>query len=547
VSAAGGDSRGASRIDPRLGAGVLAALAVVATAVVYRPLPRVYFFADDFVCMLNILNRGVVRFVLEPFGGHLLFVRNTIFWVSYVFFGFDPRPYYWMAYLTHLVNVWLFFRVTRRLTDSAVLACLGAAMWGTSPLCLGTLGWYSVYGQVLVGTITLFLLDRLTARAEHPAPLPGPVALGWYLLLLAGVSCFGTGIGVALVFPVVLFLLLPATLRQWRVSLAFLSLLVVVPVMYFGFWRLYGLYFPIPMSEAIQRQLTLSRYWPILDMTRHLIAYAITGVVQGLYFQSNAYPGQASQIVTTSFLAVLLVVLVGGENPTRRRLLALASLCLGVYALVAMGRSNVYLLFNLEPAESARQARYHYVGIIPLAMAVAVMVGQLARWTRLRSVLPAVALVLWFAMMGDVFARRGLHVEQRAPIRTWVSTAQALLAQRIEAEPPGADVVFENSPPPPYVMGPMLGHAEFPGMAGIFVLTYPTNVVRGRRVEFVERVPGVLEASKDPASNRRLAGLLVAPNAAVRTRSDGRTPGRSDAPPGRPAPRDPSAPSLGLP
>lgn len=485
------------------------------SAVVYRPVGRTYFFADDFVCMFRILNQGFVRFVVEPFGGHLLFVRNTVYWLSHQLFGFNARPYYLTALVTHLVNVWLFFRVTRRLTGSAVLACLGAAMWGTSPLCLGTLGWYSVYGQALVGTILLFLLDRVTARAEDAAPISARAALGWYLLVLAAVSCFGTGIGVALVFPVMLFLLHPAAFRQRGVRLAFLSLFVVVPGIYFGFWRVYALYFPISMSEAIQREAALSRYWPIVDMTRHLAAFAVTGVLQGFFFDPQAYPGQASHVATTLYVLTLVAVLVRADGVTRRRLLALVALCGGVYVLVAMGRSNVYLLFNLEPAESARQARYHYIGIIPVAMALAVMLGELARWSRFRSVVHAVALAAWMVVMGREFARHGLFIDRRQAIRTWVSISQFLLAEQIEKQAPGDTVSFENSEPPGYVLGPMLHHPEFPGLAGVFVLTYPTNVVQGRRIEFIEHNRAVLAASKDPASNQRLAGLLVAPKDAA--------------------------------
>ena len=111
-------------------------------AAVYHPLLSVYFFADDFVCLFDIVNKGFLRFFVQPFGGHLLFVRNAVFYVSYLAFGFRAGPYYAVALATHLLNVWLFFRVARRFTGSAVVASFGAALWGTSPLCLGTLAWY---------------------------------------------------------------------------------------------------------------------------------------------------------------------------------------------------------------------------------------------------------------------------------------------------------------------------------------------------------------------------------------------------------------------
>src|SRR5262249_6464135 len=155
----------------------------------------------------------------------------------------------------------------------------------------------------------------------------------------AGFSCFGTGIGVALAFPAVLFLLLPETFRQRGVRIAFLGLLVLVPALYFGFQRLHALFVPVPFSESILPSVALSQYWPIVAMLWHLIAFSITGVVQGFFFVPNDYPGRASDIVVPLYLVVLVVVLFGSDAATRRRILALVCLSVGVYALVAMGRS----------------------------------------------------------------------------------------------------------------------------------------------------------------------------------------------------------------
>src|ERR1051326_5427230 len=247
-------------------------------------------------------------------------------------------------------------------------------------------------------------------------------------------------------------------------------------------------------------------------MLRHLIAFAITGVVQGFFFVPNDYPGRASEIVVPLYVAVLLAVLVGSDAATRRRILALVCLCVGVYALVAMGRSNVYLMFKVEPAASARQPRYHYVGIIPIALLLCMMVAQVTRWTGRRSLVSGLALASWIVVMGQAFVRFAFPIEQRASVKRYVQSSLQKIAAAIDAQPAGSDVYIENDEAPAYVLGPMLHHPEFPGLAGLFVLAYPSNDVRGRHVHFVERHPVVLGASRNPASNHRLAGLLVAPD-----------------------------------
>ncbi len=473
---------------------------------VFWPLTRVYFFADDFVAMLDIANRGFLRFVIEPFGGHLYVVRNAIFYVVYRLFGFDPHPYYWSALLTHLVNVWLFFRVARAFTDNPALACLGATVWGTCPLLGGALGWYSVYGQVLVGTILLVVLERVEASA---APVSSRVVAGWCALLLAGVFCFGVGIGIALVFPLVLFLLRPDALAERSSQVVVLSLVALVPALYFGIRRLYFHFVPMPMQDAILAAVALSHYGPIAAMLWHLIGVGVTGIVAGFFLPPPAYPGPASRSLVALFLVAILVGVVRGDGAARRRIGALASLVVATYALVAVGRANVYALLEVQPWVAARVPRYHYVGTIPLALLLVVLVGQAVR--RQARVASGAVLAGWLVAASAAFVRSGWRLEERQPVRAWVAAGMQSIDARIAAAPVGGDVYIENQRAPFYVLGPMLGPAEFPGLAGIFVLAHPGNVVDGRRVHFVEPDAATRTHYSSPAENRRLAELLVGP------------------------------------
>jgi hypothetical protein len=120
--------------------------------------------------------------------------------------------------------------------------------------------------------------------------------------------------------------------------------------------------------------------------------------------------------------------------------------------------------------------------------------------------------------MGWAFVRWPPNIDARPDIRGWVNVSLRGIAAQIHAEAPGHDVYIENAEAPGYVLGPMLHEPEFPGLAGLFVLSYPGNVIDGRRVHFIERYPPVLLMSRDPARNHRLAGLLVAPEAVAAAR-----------------------------
>jgi AraC family transcriptional regulator of adaptative response/methylated-DNA-[protein]-cysteine methyltransferase len=96
---------------------------------------------------------NVLGGVISAGGGHLLVTSNAVFYVMDLFFGAHPEPYYWLALLTHLLNVGLFFAVVRLFTQSPYVACFGATLWGIAPLNEAAIGWYSVFGQVLVATV----------------------------------------------------------------------------------------------------------------------------------------------------------------------------------------------------------------------------------------------------------------------------------------------------------------------------------------------------------------------------------------------------------
>jgi hypothetical protein len=191
----------------------LAACPVLLAAVAYAWIVRVGFRGDDLVHLYRIANVGPLDFVLTPFGGHALAIRNLAFLLSRHAFGLRPAAFMSTMLLTHLVNVWLCYRVSLRLTNDPFAAGTAAALWGMAPDSADTLSWYSVYGQVMATTALACLLVML-ARKDAPArPTPGFLAA---LLALAaiGAFCFGTGLAVALVFPLVVVIVRPAVLGR---------------------------------------------------------------------------------------------------------------------------------------------------------------------------------------------------------------------------------------------------------------------------------------------------------------------------------------------
>jgi hypothetical protein len=494
-----------------------ALLPVLLAAWVYFPVTRSYFFADDFVCLASILNDGFLRFVLRPFGGHNLLVRNLAFYGSYQLFGMRAELYFWTVLLTHLLNVWLLFRVLRNVTASLALACFGAALWGTSPVQVGTLGWYSVYGQVLVAAILLVVLDRATARAHTGTAPSARGAAAWYALLLIGTTCFGTGVGVALAFPVVLFLVLPAAWRHPGIRLAYLGLPLVVAAGYFGFRRLYTVFEPLTFSEVVAGNLSPPRVRGALLILPDLLAVSVDTSMSSTFFSAAQWPTGSTPIVLGVFVVGLAVVLWRGDAATRRIAVAMLVLATGIYLVIGLGRAPVGGATDDVMHWLASQSRYHYVGTIPMVVLICLTLATLGGMGPLRAV-PRTPLLLAGLAVGTVgYLRSNFAIDARADVRRYVAGVQRGIAAEVDARAPGTTVYLENGRPSPVMLGPMIVKvgAIFPGRAAVFLITWPGDELNGRRVRFIERDPVVLgwiERWPDTPFGR----LLVGPDALPR-------------------------------
>jgi hypothetical protein len=496
----------------RLGRLLLLGIPLALTVWIYHPITRVFFFADDLVHLVEIENEGPLVFLLRPFGGNAFLGRNLVFLTTYRLFGPDPTVFQWTVLVTHLLNVWLLFGVLRTLTASATIACFGATLWGVAPLALGSLGWYAAFGHVLVGTTLLLVLRSVTSLAAAGATIPPRAAAWWYALLLVGTTCYGPGIGVALVFPVVLVLLLPAAWRQPAVRWAFLLLPPVTLGLYFGLRWLYTLVGTITFEEIAHSRLALAGFGNAPILLGHFLLYSSAATILA-FFMPATHPSPMAWMALAALLAGVALVLWRGSRDTRRDALAMLVLWVGVYLMIAAGRANVLAAFKVPPAVGAATQRYHYAGTIPIVALLCLALQQLGRLPGLRAIPAWVALAVGLALLvrGDPAHR--FAIDERPAVRGFYLGAVRDIASAVAAAPPGEIVYVENATTPRYVLGPMLPRRLIPGRATMFLLRDPALRLDGREVRFVERNPDVLAWYRKPERARSpLARLLVAPD-----------------------------------
>jgi hypothetical protein len=487
--------------------GLLVLVPLALTVWVYYPITRVFFFADDFVHQAEIINERALVFLLKPFGGQAFLGRNLVYLGLYHLFGPDPVALQRIVLLTHLVNVVIAFAALRAFTGSAWLACLGATVFGASPLVTGTLGWYAAFGHVLVGTILWgVLLGVARAIASDRVP-PTRTVAGWCALLLVGATCYGPGMGVACAFPVTAVVLLPAIIRRPRVLATLLALPVATLALYVGLRWAYTRIGQLPLEEILQQKLAMSGFQHIPPLFGHLLGYSLAGTLLGFFLKT--YPGWSASLAVVAFAGGLAFVAWRGSAVSRRTVLAMVLLWLGAYLVIAAGRAHIYALFNMSPAVSAMMGRYHYAGLIPLVVGVCVTIQVIVRTLgpgRLPAVaVPGLLLAVW--MFG--YVHRHAQIDEHPLAHDWFLSTRQGIAAAVAAAPPGT-VYLENGTTPRFVLGPALPDRLFPGRAGVFLLSHPSGRLDGRDVRFIERDPEVLgQYAAEPES--LLGRLLVAP------------------------------------
>jgi hypothetical protein len=494
---------------PRAAWHLLVLVPLAATAWVYHPITRVFFFADDFVHLTEIVNESLPVFLLRPFGGQAFLTRNLIFWASYQAFGPDPVWFQWTVLLAHLVNVWLLFGVLRTLTASATLACLGATLWGTSPLNVGSLGWYAAFGHVLVGT-TLLLVLHLVTRDGAGGPVRTRTAAAACALLLVGSTCYGPGMGVALASPVTLFLLLPAAWRQRGVRVAFLALPAATLAIYVWLRVLYPvLGQPLPPEELFQQRVALSGFEHIPPLAGHLLMYSVAGTLLGFFMPAD-YPHPDATVTVVVFAAGVGFTLWRGDSATRRLVVAMLALWGGLYVMIAAGRAHMFAVFKTAPTEAAMSGRYHYAGLVPLVVVLCVVLRQLGALPVLRRAPASLALATGVALWFSGYLGSDFRIDERQNCQDYFARTQREIADAVRAAPAGAPVTLENGTSPWYVLGMLIPNRLFPGRGAAFLIAHPSGTLDGHELRFVERDPRV-RAEYEDRPETPLGRLLVYP------------------------------------
>jgi len=514
---------------------ILAISALLASAVVHSDALSYQFSLDDYLHLYQAANTGFLEFVMTPHGFHLYQTRNAIFYLLYKLFGVRADCYLAVVLANHLLNVFLLFQVIRNLTSRPLLAAFGAAMWGMSPVNRGCLGWYSAHGAVLVVTWLLWILYDLSLVSRGSGtgePITRLRLAKWYLLLLAAATSYGAGFGIAMFFGFVLWFFLGAGAQRSKVAAVILPLLVLLPLVGLGVQRLHemlsgGLGEPGGGLYALGERVVLDPWFWLgaLKMWVVMIAYGVSSLVFGALMAIGVggigvgplrgVGARAVLLVSVCSLAVfagwLIWTLFGAARAKRDQVAALGVMVGLAYGSIAVGRWGMYSVLGYSVHQVFTVPRYHYIGPAFVAVMLCLLLSEVRIGKLIRGwKIPALALVFWMiAAVGlDRQAARRMMFTDASEQELEYAREISNIREQIAGSPERSEVYIENTRL--RFIRVWGGTVVFPHKAALFVMTFPENRVRDRRVFFIERDRDAVRELRR-RSDTRISSLIVSP------------------------------------
>lgn len=470
------------------------------------------FLYDDFVHMYTVSNLPLIEAITVPMGGHLLHTFTTVIWAVKSLFGMNPFAFLLIGLLVHLAAVYLLFQILSVLTGRAVLAAFGATLWGINPFAAGALGWISVHGQVLATAAVLWVLLDIARCSQSAGVLRNRILARHVILLLMAVTSFGVGLTSAVVLPLLILLWNPVPGERRRLLAVYGAVALTVVVFYLLTMKLQG-----HPSDNLDDKVNLVKQGlgniPMISAAfADLMAIGSSALVLGplLVGKLSVVSKEALPMVAAMFaLFFSLPLLVWGiwvaGSGERRRMLALLLLPCAAYGLIAVARVGGFLTLHAEAP------RYHYFSPAILVIVYGLLVSQLldrlpARTSRdgyLPYFIWLILVIVPFAMGTSPVNSKESRLKRQ---EEQLARSTRVLEKALDESPGEGDIFIRNRPFSVFVWG--YTPESFPGLAGLFVIRYPSNTVDGRRVYFLEESEELVEMARAQRGSR-ISELLV--------------------------------------
>jgi hypothetical protein len=490
-------------VNTPAGGKILLVVALLATIGCWGSIVRNFFVQDDFLHLYDAATLPAGQFLIQLWSGHLDVASNALLLAALHVFGPTPTPLFWIVLATHLAVVCQLYCTIRAWTGDFLLSGLGAVVWGTCPILGATLGFYSVYGQVLA---TLFILTVLADFGEIVTSAGQPSlgrALYWGILLAAGAASFGSGLALAMVFPACATLMVPLSLR----SAKWLTVSTVPIVAVLAFYLVVSSRSP---HQALSVPVALAM---VLDSTSHVLVLAARLLVAGVSQLVFGVP--AGRTTTVGALGAASFVLMAwwlSDVRSKRHLLGFLGLLGAAYGATAAARAPLHSIVGAPLEGIAALPHYQYLPTALLTVLIMVTVTSLQGRTAASRTARGMCL-FWLVARLAVVLLHPPAVDHHETARAKTEEMMQEIRTIAQSAPAGARITIANRPFAPVLLASVVGGrlgvpTTFPGWAGAFVVFSPDGTIDGHAVRFI-----VSEAEWTQAQFRggRIAELVERP------------------------------------
>jgi hypothetical protein len=428
------------------------------------------------------------------------------FWGQSIFF-------FLLGLALHLTSVRLLFEIISRLTAKESLAAFGASLWGLSPYAVGTLGWISVHGQAYATAAILWVLLDVVRYSQTPSLFNNRLLVRHVILLLLAATSFGTGLASALAFALVAALLNPNPNIRPRIIGLYGFVAVAIIALYVS--TMSNQSDPVASNQGDLALLMRKFHYAeaIMESFTRLLSTGSSVLLGGplIVGKISIVPRDSLPFVATSiatFITAPLVIL--GcflSRPKERRVIfALLILSFAAYGMIAMARTGPFLKIPMI------SSRYHYLPMAMMAVMLCLILSPLI------DRLPGRALehgrasfFIWLALVIIPYSLGPMPTGKESNIlmqnKQYKESMETLTAA-LEDNAAREDIYIANKP---FVVYLRRTSKHFPGLAALFVMTYPSNTVDGKRVFFLEESRELVEMAQAQKGSRISELLIYAP------------------------------------
>ena len=330
-----------------------------------------FFFQDDVGILIQLAATPIWQLVLAPQAEHFVPVFKLFSLVQYKMFALNFPLYVYSAYLIHLLNCFLLYKIANYLFKQRIFALTAVAVFSINITYIEPFFWWAAQGELLamffLACAFFFWLNFMERKSQKSLFISVP------LLLFAGYS-YGVGVGAGIVFALISYIYKGILARSLLVK-TMLFFLLTGGISYLG-GLLVAVHKPLPQLVSL------------MDYFVRFITFVAAGVARGVvgrvFFPGfdprhfEIFPTVISFIPFLIFIFLLISMFRNIRTEGKRKMLVILVLMVYPYLWAGVLRAQ----FGLKQALAER---YAYVSLFFFALLFSFLILRLRQLRLLRS------------------------------------------------------------------------------------------------------------------------------------------------------------------